>query len=75
MVKSPIRGEVSVFHRKSFQGKSFSPKSWRFQGEMPWDEAPIQPGAFAALSRPSSPIAKPFKRRTKERREQDLLLL
>ena len=75
MARNQTHGEVSVFHRKSFHGKSFSPKSWRFQGEMPWDEAPIQPGAFAALSRPSAPLSKPFKRRAKKRREQDLLLL
>ena len=70
-----IRGEASVFLRKSFSAKSFSAKSWRFSGELPWEEAPIQPGAFGALARASSPLSKPFKRRTRARREQEMLLL
>ena len=68
-------GGVSVFNRNSFSPKSFSPKSWCFSGELPWEEAPIQPGAFGALSRASSPLNKPFKRRTRARREQEMLLL
>ena len=64
-----------MFNRNSFSTQSFSPKSWRFSGELPWEEAPIQPGAFGALSRASSPLSKPFKRRTRARREQEMLLL
>jgi hypothetical protein len=40
-----------------------------------WEEPPIQPGAFAPLSRSSSPITQPFPRRTRKRRELDLLIL
>lgn len=44
--------------------------------ERPEDEPGIQPGAFAPLSRPSSPITRtPFKRRARRRRDQDLLIL
>lgn len=43
--------------------------------DKPWSEAPVQPGAFAPLSRPSSPIARPFQRRSKKRREEEFLLL
>jgi len=64
-----------VFSRNSFSTQSFSRQSWRFSGELPWEEAPIQPGAFGALSRASSPLSKPFKRRTRARREQEMLLL
>ena len=70
-----MTGGVLVFNRNSFSLKSFSPKSWRFSGEPPWEEAPIQPGAFGALSRASSPLSKPFKRRARARREQEMLLL
>ena len=70
-----MTGEVSVFSRSSFSPRSFSRKSWRFSGELPWEEAPIQPGAFGALSRASSPLSKPFKRRARARREQEMLLL
>lgn len=48
---------------------------WGESAETPWDEPEIQPGAFAPLSRPSSPISPPFKRRTRRRREQEFLLL
>lgn len=47
---------------------------WKASEEQP-EENPIQPGAFAPLSRPSSPITRPFKRRTKKRREEELLFL
>ncbi|WP_150428868.1 hypothetical protein [Dechloromonas sp. CZR5] len=43
--------------------------------EQPGGAEPIQPGAFAPLSRASSTISSPFKRRTKKRREEELLLL
>lgn len=44
--------------------------------ELPEDEAPIQPGAFAPLSRAASPISlKPFQRRSRKRRDQEFLLL
>jgi hypothetical protein len=65
-----------VFHRKSFSGRSFNQIAWRFPAQhTPWEEAPVQPGAFAPLSRPSSPISRPFQRRSKKRREEDFLLL
>lgn len=65
-----------MFNPKSFHPRSFSLRSWRFpQQESAWDAAPIQPGAFAPLSRAASPITRPFKRRTRRARELDLLFL
>lgn len=65
-----------MFRRNSFSPRSFKLRSWRFpQQETPWEEPGIQPGAFAPLSRPSSPITRPFKRRTRRARELDLLIL
>lgn len=65
-----------MFHRKSFFARSFNPIAWQFPvQDAPWEEAPVQPGAFAPLSRPSSPITRPFQRRSKKRREEEFLLL
>lgn len=47
---------------------------WQTGDALP-EENPIQPGAFAPLSRASSPITRPFKRRSKKRREEELLFL
>lgn len=77
MVLRLTLGEGRVFHRKSFAPASFSDRAWRFPAvELPWEEPGIQPGAFAPLSRPSSPIVRqPFKRRTRKKRDEELLII
>ena len=67
-----MRGRLTA--GRLFAGRLFGAQA--SPDERPEDEPGIQPGAFAPLSRPSSPINRaPFKRRARQRRDQDLLIL